>query len=331
VERRLAYHALIKQRYERWLLSFPTVQYVSVSREGIVVGVKDPEVAKRIPDTIEGVPVIKRIGEVKLLAMIDRHTERLRPIRGGISIGSSEGAGTLSCAVWRRTSEGLMGPFGLSCNHVLNPYAFEGDKQAIGAPILQPGPGDGGSYPDDVVGYLYDFVPMAAGTIVTVDAAIFLPIQGGIISDKIVDVNITPMTPRDVNLGEGVYKVGRTTGLTYGEITDTNVTLVYEEIMCRDCFAVTSDTYFPELDLYTFAWAGDSGSLVLSDIDDKPLGLVFFGFIERPTKHCITFCCKAVNIERELNVIFALPALGPERGVNWTPTWIMHSIGVVRI
>jgi hypothetical protein len=243
-------------------------------------------------------------------------------------------AGTLSCAVWKKWGEGyLLGPFGLSCNHVLNLHAFEGDEQAIGTPILQPAPYDGGSYPSDVVGYLYDFVPIYPHTPVTVDAAIFLPVRRDIISDKIVDINLTPMTPKDVNrVGEGVYKVGRTTGLTYGEITEIIATIKFEDYIFQDIFGVMSNTYFPELDAFTFAWGGDSGSLVLSDIDDKPLGLVFAGMSIQASasQHVITYCCKAVNIEKELGVIFALPpSTGPEMGVSWTGTWTMSSIGVV--
>jgi hypothetical protein len=216
-----------------------------------------------------------------------------------------------------------MGPFGLSCNHVLNPLI----ATATITHIIQPGADDGGVYPYDFVGYLHDFVPMYPNTPVTVDAAIFSCLQPSIISDKIVDVNITPMSPRDVNWenwGEGVHKVGRTTGLTYGKISEIIATVKVDNYIYQDVFGVTSDTYFPELDAYTFAWPGDSGSLVLSDIDDKPLGLVFAGGRIAPaSERYVTYCCKAVNIERELDIIFALPpSTGPEERFSWTGTWI---------
>ncbi len=80
------------------------------------------------------------------------HKAKHRPAPGGISIGHVNiTAGTLGCLVQR---DGVV--YILSNNHVL----ANSNEAEIGDPILQPGPYDGGTYPDDHIARLSAFVPI---------------------------------------------------------------------------------------------------------------------------------------------------------------------------
>jgi len=80
----------------------------------------------------------------------DVYTDRVRPAPGGVSVGHEKiSAGTLGCWVNYKGRKVM-----LSNNHVL---ANSNDAK-LGDVILQPGPHDGGSNPQDEIGYLTDFV-----------------------------------------------------------------------------------------------------------------------------------------------------------------------------
>src|SRR5215207_3205623 len=135
-------------------------------------------------------------------------TGRVRPLRPGVSIGHAKAsAGTLGAFV---EVDGAI--------HVLSNYhvLVGSPSSAVGDAVLQPGPADGGRAPEDRVGALSAFVPLARGRAATVDAAIC----------RLVDVEVDleyPVgritTTADAEGGEEVAKVGRTTGLTHGRVT----------------------------------------------------------------------------------------------------------------
>jgi S1-C subfamily serine protease len=80
-------------------------------------------------------------------------TQRVRPVRPGISIGHGDvTAGTFGCVV-ERDGERLM----LSNNHVI----ANGNRASLGSAILQPGPYDGGKAGTDAMARLVEFVPIA--------------------------------------------------------------------------------------------------------------------------------------------------------------------------
>jgi hypothetical protein len=80
-------------------------------------------------------------------------TQRVRPVRPGISIGHGDvTAGTFGCVV-ERNGERLM----LSNNHVI----ANGNRAGLGSAILQPGPHDGGKVGTDAMARLVEFVPIA--------------------------------------------------------------------------------------------------------------------------------------------------------------------------
>lgn len=108
----------------------------------------------RVPELVEGVPTdVIETGPIRALAA---RTDRHRPAPGGVSIGHRQiTAGTLGCLV-RRGSEVLI----LSNNHVM----ANSNAAAPGDAILQPGPHDGGRFPDDHLAELVDFVPISFGS-----------------------------------------------------------------------------------------------------------------------------------------------------------------------
>jgi hypothetical protein len=119
-----------------------------------------------LPKLIEGIPTdVIETGEIAALG-IDR-IGIVRPLQPGVSIGHRDGtAGTLGCIVRRGEDQYL-----LSNNHVLALL----NRAEIGDPILQPGPGDGGTL-NDHIGKLagYEKIRFSADTdsnIVIIDGA----------------------------------------------------------------------------------------------------------------------------------------------------------------
>ncbi len=86
------------------------------------------------------------------LTVFQDHKGKKRPAPAGVSIGHyAITAGTFGCVV-KRNGKRLI----LSNNHVL----ANSNGAEIGDDILQPGPTDGGSRPDDIIARLLDFVPI---------------------------------------------------------------------------------------------------------------------------------------------------------------------------
>ncbi|MEZ4700227.1 MAG: hypothetical protein R2834_07860 [Rhodothermales bacterium] len=105
----------------------------------------------RIPRAVDDIPTdVIETGIIRALA--DR-TTRYRPAPGGSSIGHIDiTAGTLGCLV-RKNGQ----TFILSNNHVL----ANSNAAVVGDPILQPGPFDGGRFPQDQIATLAEFIPIS--------------------------------------------------------------------------------------------------------------------------------------------------------------------------
>ncbi|GAI77722.1 unnamed protein product, partial [marine sediment metagenome] len=178
---------------------------------------------------------------------LDR-TAKWRPAPGGVSIAHKDTtAGTLGSLV-RKNGELMI----LSNNHVLANV----NQAQIGDPILQPGPYDGGTVENDEIAKLHDFVGIemlglsqcpVSGAIVNVfnfvarllgrktrltalaglegnlvDCAIAKPNRDEDVVDTILEVDgISGEVEPEV--GMEVKKSGRSSGLTYGRITQVNV------------------------------------------------------------------------------------------------------------
>ena len=193
-------------------------------------------------------------------------TGRVRPLRPGISIAHAEvSAGTLGAFV----------ELGGDVHALSNYHVLVGSPSAVvGDPVLQPGPADGGRDPEDRVGTLAKFVPLAAGRTATVDAAVA----------HLKDVEVDPEHPVgritttvEAEGGEEVAKVGRTTGLTRGRVTAIeldDVVVGYGEELGELSFDNQIEVESTSAD--PFSRGGDSGSLVYRS-DGVALGLLFAG------------------------------------------------------
>ena len=253
-----------------------------------------------VPEAVDSIPTdVIQVGEIRAQ---QARTDRWRPAPGGVSIGHYQiTAGTLGTVVRdRATGERLI----LSNNHVL---ANSNDAK-IGDPILQPGPYDGGTQPDDVIAHLLRFCPITflgdqpgncplaslyvgVGNVLAilagsshrveairtiaqaanqVDCAIARPVDDSAISNDILEIGaVTGKTT--ATLGMAVRKSGRTTGLTTGEITllDATVNVSYG----------TGKTaqFDHQLVSGPMSQGGDSGSLLVAGDSLLAVGLLFAG------------------------------------------------------
>lgn len=206
---------------------------------------------------------VKEIGEVVAQA----YTARLRPLMGGYSIGHHLiTAGTLGCLV-RDVCEPCRS-YLLSNNHVL----ANSNAAASGDPILQPGPYDGGGYPDDVLARLERFVTIQFGgpeRYNLVDAAIARALEPRLVTASIVGLGI-PKGSREATLGMKVIKSGRTTQTTSGEVIDVNATIAVN-------YGIGTAYFRHQILTGNISAGGDSGSLLLSEEDRYAVGLLFAG------------------------------------------------------
>jgi S1-C subfamily serine protease len=248
-----------------------------------------------VPATLEGTPT--DVVQTGIIRALQSPTNKYRPAPGGVSIGHRDiTAGTLGCLIQKDGQK-----FILSNNHVL----ANSNQAEIGDPILQPGPYDGGTYPDDHIADLEDFIPInfiglpsecpiATGTANLlnkiaqllgshvkmkainhqalenlVDAAIARPLKQEDVSDEILQIGTIQGTAIG-ELGMAIKKSGRTTGLTTGVIeqVDVSVNVQYGQ----DQIAMFTD----QLMAGAMSKGGDSGSAVL-DGNNRLVGLLFAG------------------------------------------------------
>jgi hypothetical protein len=208
------------------------------------------------------------------------HRFRVRPAPGGVSVGHIRiTAGTFGALSRGRSAPRNQRLLVLSNNHVL----ANSNAAALGDPIVQPGPYDGGKAPQDTIAILERFVPINfSGGNNLVDAATgwawpdrvrkeLVYVSGG----KLVYFNVGN-TPVAAVPGLAVGKTGRTTQLTSGRVTAVGVTVnvsygggrvakFVNQIAVR---AASGD----------FSQGGDSGSLIWTwDSRRAPVGLLFAG------------------------------------------------------
>ena len=248
-----------------------------------------------IPSAVDGTPTdVIQTGVIRALQV---PTDRFRPAPGGVSVGHvGITAGTLGCWVTKNGQKVI-----LSNNHVLaNSNAAE-----IGDAILQPGPFDGGRFPQDHIANLTQFVPISfqgvpsgcqfANAVISVfnlgcrvigsntryqvtkiqaeenrvDAAIATPLNSADIKDDIFNIGPIQGTVSG-KLGMAIKKSGRTTGFTTGEIQQVDVTANVQYGAGQ--VAVFTD----QLLAGAMSQGGDSGSAVLDD-GNRLTGLLFAG------------------------------------------------------
>lgn len=206
---------------------------------------------------------VKEIGDVQALA----YTARVRPAVPGYSIGHyAITAGTFGCLV--RDVCPPCAVYILSNNHVL----ANSNAAAIGDPILQPGPYDGGLYPKDLIARLSRFVPVHFGSTTRynlVDCAVARPADQRNVMASIVGLGI-PKGTVEATLGMEVVKSGRTTQTSAGKVIDVNATVAVN-------YGVGVGYFRNQILTSNMSAGGDSGSLLLSRAERKAAGLLFAG------------------------------------------------------
>jgi len=250
-----------------------------------------------VPKEIDGRPTdVIETGEIRAL---QSRTERWRPAPGGVSIGHYQiTAGTLGSVVIDNETESRVI---LSNNHVL----ANSNDATIGDPIYQPGPYDGGGSNDQIATLLryipiefgeggstcpiVNFIVMVLNGIARVlgsshrlygrrqssgenyvDAAIAMPLSQDLVSDQVFEIGEI-LGHTDTWIGMGVKKSGRTTGLTFGQVT-----IIGASVKVSYGSGKTA-TFVDQIVLGKgMSEGGDSGSLVVS-LDDKAIGLLFAG------------------------------------------------------
>jgi hypothetical protein len=211
-----------------------------------------------IPGEINGIPTdVESIGEVVAFDNV-RHP---RPVPCGSSIGHRlVTAGTLGTLVVRNNGNLCL----LSNNHIL---AAE-NAATIGDPIVQPGFGDDGREPGDVIGHLEDFVPINFGGQNFVDAAVAFTAFTHVAP---LPINPTPVSPA-IHLS--VRKTGRTTDTTAGVVVglgfNTWVTYRRGRALFRNQIEIRGIGR-------AFSQRGDSGSLIITAGSSQPVALLFAG------------------------------------------------------
>lgn len=231
------------------------------------------------------------------------HTARERPATSGISIGHvSITAGTLGGLVKDKDSGNVVI---LSNNHVL----ANTNEGVAGDAILQPGPHDGGTDPDDRIATLTRFVPIdfAADAENLVDAAIATPIKP--VQDQVKwetkDIGAgVPAEIRhlgDADLGIYVRKTGRTTEHTQGFVHALYATVQVKYDLFQKATFVDQIIVSQSPSEEAFSDGGDSGSLVY-DSKNKCIGLLFAGSDASDSEPAKTIVNPIHYVLRELNV-----------------------------
>jgi hypothetical protein len=248
-----------------------------------------------VPTAVEGMPT--DVVETGTIRALQAPTGRFRPAPGGISVGHvAITAGTLGCWVTKSGQKVI-----LSNNHVL---ANSNDAE-IGDPILQPGPFDGGRFPQDHIANLIQFVPLSfegessecpfGNAIISifnlgckiinsntryrlakakaadnlVDTAIAAPLNAADVKDEILNIGPIQGTAQG-ELGMSIKKSGRTTGFTAGEVLQVDVTANVQYGAGRVA------RFTDQLLAGAMSQGGDSGSAVLDD-NNRLIGLLFAG------------------------------------------------------
>ncbi|WP_448626836.1 hypothetical protein [Geodermatophilus sp. URMC 64] len=249
---------------------------------GVAVRLESADDRKLLPDlgvAAEPEVDVRVIGPIRALtspAPAPAGLQRpVRPVRPGLSVGHpSVTAGTIGGFVWLGGRLAV-----LSNNHVL----AASDAAAVGDPVLQPGPADGGTA-EDRIGSLTAFERFTDDGANLVDAAVAVLDDG--IGAEPGNLPGGPLTgtvlaAEDIDPDVLVEKVGRTTGHTRGRISAVEV----------DGVAVQYDgavhTFDDQVEIEGlaggFSAGGDSGSVIWRSADRAPLALLFAGSDEGGT------------------------------------------------
>jgi len=226
------------------------------------------------------------------------HTQKHRPVPGGVSGGHLDATGTLG-GLARKGSDLYI----LSNNHVL----ALSNQADIGDPVLQPGGHDGGEFPRDHIGSLAAFVPIQMSGVLSecpignffklslnlllkllrsrtrfqiiklqkeanlIDAALAQPLDMNLVSEEILGINGLVKGIVEATLGMEIQGSSRTSGVRFGTIDQIDVTVKVQ--YGEGKVALFEDQLLSNT---MKARGGDSGTYVLSK-EGHLTGLLFAG------------------------------------------------------
>ncbi|MGH3136875.1 MAG: fibronectin type III domain-containing protein, partial [Gaiellaceae bacterium] len=266
-----------KEKHAARMLDKPGVAGIGVGlnkagKPVIEIYKEKPDVAD-LPGDLEGIPVESvTTGVIEPRDHAPTH-EFPRPVPIGVSAGL---AGVATGTLGARVVDGSNNVYALSNNHV-----FAGVNTAsIGDPIISPGDVDGGSDPGDRIGTLAAFqtINFSGGTN-TMDAAIAATSTADVGTATPVDGYGTPSPiTAPAFIGQAVQKYGRTTGLQAGSVAGTNVSVDVCYIAFGE-FCLQEARFAGQISISPgpFSAPGDSGSLVVTQGGNQPVGLLFAG------------------------------------------------------
>jgi hypothetical protein len=193
--------------------------------------------------------------------------QRIRPLVRGSSVAHVDvTAGTIAGFVRLADADAL---HVLSNNHVL----ANSDRGEVGDAVVQPGPYDGGG-PADRIGALAVAIKLSADEPNLVDCALAKLDDGVEVDPAAFDGPVTGVIAPDQVSGL-VRKIGRTTGVTRGQISAFEVDGVP---VGYDTGVFTFDNQIEiEGVVGAFSAGGDSGSLITTEGDRLGVGLLFAG------------------------------------------------------
>jgi len=271
------------------------------------------------PQEVGGIRTdVMEVGDIRPLQST---TDRWRPAPGGVSVGHYKiSAGTLGSVVRDRTTGAWMI---LSNNHVLANI----NNATVGDPILQPGVADGGTVEQDIIARLERFPRINFGTAPStcnlasgfaesvnllarligsshqvgayqtntsaanlVDAAIARPVDDADILNEIMEIGVVKGV-QPPELGASVRKAGRTTGLTQGEIT------VLEATVIVNYGSGLSATFEDQIVTSPMSRGGDSGSLLVAGDSNSAVGLLFAGSDESTIHNPIQAILDSLDVD----------------------------------
>jgi hypothetical protein len=232
----------------------------SIGHDGlpVILALTRHEAVRGIPQRVGGVPV-----EVRVVGDVIAYGDTLRC---GTSTGNDNecASGTIGCVVARGGTRYL-----LSCNHV---FARE-NHASIGEQIDAPGRYDGKPKcaATPICGTLAAFKPISFTSDNVFDAAIVLPDPGRPYTCAEAGGYTPTSTAMDPYLGQLVKKSGRTTGLTHGSVQAIHVTL-------KVGYTTGLATFVDQIMISrNFIKSGDSGSLMVEESTNNPVGICFAG------------------------------------------------------
>ena len=220
------------------------------------------ELVDRIAARARGEVDVRYVGRIRARAK-PWYRSKQRPLLIGSSTGFLASgfimAGTLGCFVRSGSSSAL---YILSNNHVL----ADENRYPRGGNIVQPGALDGGSPTADRVAKLTRFVRLGPGQTNFVDCAI-AKLNATVQADphKLKGIGtLAGQRTSDLQVGDVVHKVGRTTGVRHGRVTAfelDGVTVEYD----IGVLSFDNQIEIEGAGNRSFSDAGDSGSLIVDE------------------------------------------------------------------